>query len=105
MGYLKPYLDTKQQRQRTFKTPENNQKFAQKYPQAINQNDCVTSFGAMLMNWTQGPYDVMTMYGTFMINDLGSYQACQALDVADWIVISLNISHSPITLNLGACLP
>lgn len=48
----------------------------------------------------------MTMYGTFMINDLGSYQGCKTMaDIADYAVMSLNISHSPIKLNLGACLP
>ena len=48
----------------------------------------------------------MTMYGTYMINDLGSYDGCKTMaEYADYAVMSLNISHSPIKLNLGACLP
>ena len=57
------------------------------------------------MNWTQGPYDVMTLYGSFMINDLGSYQGCKALGVSDWVDISANLSHYPVQLNLAGCLP
>jgi hypothetical protein len=40
-----------------------------------------------------------------MINDLGNYRACQKVDQAGYIVASLNISHSPISLNQGACFP
>jgi hypothetical protein len=51
----------------------------------------------MLFNLTYDPYYQMTMYGTFMINDVGSYQGCKTMaDVAQYAVVSLNISHSPI---------
>jgi hypothetical protein len=60
----------------------------------------------MLFDLLEYPYNNMTMYGTYMINDLGSYQGCKTMaDVAGYAVMSLNISHSPIKLNLGACLP
>ena len=59
----------------------------------------------MLMNITQYPYNMMTMYGTWQLNDLGSYTECRKLDFADYAIISLNISHTPLTLFMGACLP
>ena len=60
----------------------------------------------MLFDLTYQPYTNMSMYGTFMINDLGSYQGCKLMeDIAGYAVISLNISHSPISLNMGACFP
>ena len=69
-------------------------------------NPCAKNFGKMLFDLTYEPYTQMSMYGTFMINDLGSYQGCKLMaNVAEYAVISLNISHSPISLNLGACLP
>jgi len=40
-----------------------------------------------------------------MINDLGNYRACQKIDDAGYVVASINISHSPISLNQGACFP
>ena len=40
-----------------------------------------------------------------MINDLGNYRACQKIDIAGFMVASINISHSPISLNQGACFP
>jgi hypothetical protein len=78
----------------------------EKYPQLNNAsvNACARGFGKMLMDLTYPPYDQMSMYSTFMINDLGHYRGCQKID-GGYIVASLNISHSPISLNQGACFP
>jgi hypothetical protein len=73
--------------------------FYEKYPQLTSDstNNCVKGFGKMLFDLTYEPYTLMTMYGTFMINDLGSYEGCKTMsDVAEYAVVSLNISHSPI---------
>lgn len=59
----------------------------------------------MLLNITEYPYDLMTMYGTMQLNDLGNYQACRALPNAAYAIVSMNISHTPLALFLGACLP
>ena len=47
----------------------------------------------------------MTMYGTMMLNDLGSYQECRKLHYADYAVVSANISRVPLQIYFGACLP
>lgn len=57
------------------------------------------------MNITQAPYNLMTMYGTWHLNDLGSYSQCSDLPYADYAVLSLNISHTPLTIFFGACMP
>ena len=59
----------------------------------------------MLMNITQYPYDVMTMYGSMQLNDLGSFKECRKMDASDYALVSLNISHSPLTLFFASCLP
>lgn len=59
----------------------------------------------MLMNLTYYPYDLMTMYGTMQINDLGSYDQCRKMPEADYALLSLNISHSPLTIFFGLCVP
>jgi hypothetical protein len=59
----------------------------------------------MLMNITEWPYDLMTMYGTMQLNDLGNYRACRKMPEADYSIVTLNISHIPMTIFLGACLP
>jgi hypothetical protein len=59
----------------------------------------------MLMNLTYFPYELMTMYGTMQLNDLGSYEECKKLPDAEYAVISLNFSHSPLTIFFGACMP
>ena len=61
------------------KDPVKMQKLYDKYPQLLDPktNACVRHMNAMLMNWTQGPYDLMTMYGPFYLNDLGSYSSCR----------------------------
>lgn len=79
----------------------------ERYPQLTDPkvNACARSFNKMLMDLTYPPYDQMSMYSTFMINDLGNYRACQKIEGAGYIVASINISHSPISLNQGACFP
>jgi hypothetical protein len=66
---------------------------------------CVRHFNGMLMNITEWPYDLMTMYGTMQLNDLGNYRACRKMPEADYSIVTLNISHIPMTIFLGACLP
>jgi len=89
------------------KDPEKLKALYEKYPQLTdpNVNACARGFGKMLMDLTYAPYDQMSMYSTFMINDLGNYRACQKIDAAGFMVASINISHSPISLNQGACFP
>lgn len=57
------------------KDPVKLQKLYEKYPQLVSEktNPCVRHYGAQLMNLTQYPYDLMGMYSTGMVNDLGSY--------------------------------
>jgi hypothetical protein len=47
----------------------------------------------------------MTMYGSMMLNDLGSYQQCRQMQMADYAIITANMSRVPITIYFGACLP
>lgn len=44
------------------------------------------------MNLTYAPYDLMTMYGSMMLNDMGSYTQCELVPGADYTVITGNIS-------------
>jgi len=57
------------------------------------------------MNLTYYPYDLMTMYGTMMINDMGSYDQCRKLEMSEYALITANISQVQIYLYFGACLP
>lgn len=59
----------------------------------------------MLLNITEYPYDLMTMYGTMQLNDLGNYRACRTMPEADYSIVTMNISHIPLAIYLGACLP
>jgi len=95
-GRLKSAPDFRHQ-----KDPEKLKALYEKYPQLSDPkvNACARSFGKMLMDLTYAPYDQMSMYSTFMINDLGSYRGCQTIEGSGYIVASLNISHSPISLN------
>ena len=45
------------------------------------------------------------MYGTMMVNDLGSYTECRKLEMADYAIITANISHVPLAIYFGACIP
>lgn len=47
----------------------------ERYPQLTDPkvNACSRAFNRMLMDLTYAPYDQMSMYSTFMINDLGSH--------------------------------
>ena len=73
----------------------------EKYPQLTDPkvSACSRAFNKMLMDLTYAPYDQMSMYSTFMINDLGSSKACSMIEGTGYIVASINISHSPISLN------
>ena len=57
------------------------------------------------MNLTQYPYDVMTMYGSLQINDLGSWAQCRQMPEADYAIVSLNLSHTPLQLFFSGCMP
>jgi hypothetical protein len=90
-----------------YKDPVKMQALYDRYPQLTsgNTNNCVRHFNTMLMNLTYFPYELMTMYGSMQLNDLGSYTECKRLPDSDYAVISLNFSHSPLTLFFGACMP
>lgn len=68
------------------------------YPQLKdpNANACVRNYATQLMNLTYAPYDLMTMYGSMMLNDLGSYTQCEQIPGADYTIITGNISRVPI---------
>lgn len=90
-----------------YKDPEKMQQLYDRYPQLTSKqtNACVRNFNAMLMNLTYFPYDLMTAYGTHSINDIGNYDECKMMPDADYVLININISHTPIAFWFGACLP
>jgi hypothetical protein len=57
------------------------------------------------MNITRYPYDLMTVYGSMYINDLGNYEECRKLDMGDYVVITGNITRIPLTVFFSGCLP
>jgi hypothetical protein len=61
----------------------------------------------MTINILEYPYDQMTLNSVHGINDLGSFTQCSGTlgDYADYGVLNLNISHLPVVLHFGLCLP
>jgi len=59
------------------KRPDLQKRLYEQYPElkitSAETDDCSRNFNLMLMNITQSPYNLMTMYGTWHLNDLGSY--------------------------------
>lgn len=79
----------------------------ERYPQLIDSktNACIRNYASQLLNLTYYPYDVMTMYGSMMINDIGSYEQCKQMGMSDYSFIYANITRVPLTIFFGACLP
>ncbi|TNV84519.1 hypothetical protein FGO68_gene10143 [Halteria grandinella] len=109
---LKSLFSAQTQKHRHIKDPRLVSRLEERYPQyltKVSQGDsfgpCVKNYAWQLYNLTQYPYDVMTMYGFMMINDLGSYSECQKLEMAEYAMVTVNITHVPLMIYFGTCLP
>ena len=57
---------------------------------------------------TQIPQEVMTLSTMHGLNDLGSISQCQHGTIGDWATystLSINVTHIPVSLISGLCLP
>ncbi|CDW76528.1 UNKNOWN [Stylonychia lemnae] len=85
------------------------QELYRKYPSLKNsqQSQCHLKLSEYLINFRSFPYDQMFMYSGQNVNQLGDYHECQynIENKTDFTLLSFNVSHLPLTIYLGACMP
>ena len=90
---------------------KDKQRLYDKYPQLVSNNTdaCIRGLSQVLINMaTESAQAEMVLSSMHGINDLGSQSGCEHgsfADVATFSTLTLNVTHIPISLISGLCLP
>ena len=81
----------------------------EKYPQLLDTEPCYQGLNQLFINIrTQAPPQIMAQSSMHALDDLGSLSACEfgtIGDLAGYSTLKLNVTHIPISLYMGLCLP
>ena len=87
------------------------QRLYDKYPQLVSDSTdaCIKGLSQVLINMaTQSAQAEMVLSSMHGLNDLGSEGGCENGSMADWATfttLNINVTHIPISLISGLCLP